>query len=103
MPLLLSRYLAIAFGVVLAVVETILNERQPHWQFAPLWIIDFVMAAWLVAAGVAARKERFVPLLLAGWTLTVGVFYMAFFIGLEPETRAALPVDDRMVGLIGFG
>jgi hypothetical protein len=103
MPLLLSRCLAIAFGVVLAVAETAINESKPHWQFAPLWIIDFVMAAWLVAAGVAARREKYVPLLLAGWGLTIGVFYMAFFVSLDPEIRAAFPVNDRLVALVGFG
>jgi hypothetical protein len=103
MALAVSRYLAVLFGVVLAVAEAVINESRPHWQYAPMWVIDYVMAGWLVAAGVAARREKYVPLLMAGWMLTVGVFYIVFFLNLDPELPEAARTHGPVFYAVGLG
>ena len=37
------RYLALVYAIVLAIVEAVLNSRREQWQYAPLWIIDYVI------------------------------------------------------------
>src|SRR5262245_31173498 len=43
------RYLALAYAIGLAIGEAVINSSQEHWQYAPLWIIDYVIVAYLVA------------------------------------------------------
>ncbi len=102
-PLRVSRYLALAFAVVLAVVEALLNMSRPQWQFAPLWIIDYVIVAALLAGFWLTREPSQAPVLMAGWALAAGVFYMALFVSMDPEVTRGAVVDTFFLGLIGLG
>jgi hypothetical protein len=88
-PLTTSRYLALVFAIVLAVVEAALNMSRPRWQYAPLWIIDYVIVAALLLGFWLARRPVHVPVLMAAWALGAGVFYMALFVSLSPEAKLA--------------
>jgi hypothetical protein len=109
MSLALSRWLALIFAVVLAVVEALLNQSRPdgHWQYAPLWIIDYVIVAALLAAFWLTRRPGHEVVLVLAWALGAGVFYMALFVGLDPDLKWGADGDSAgrgsMVGLIGFG
>lgn len=86
MPLQWSRYTALLFAVGLGIGEAVINWG--HWQFAPLWIVDYVCVLWLFAGfyqtrGQAVRRQS-IAVLASGWAFTAGVFYMAFFISLDP-------------------
>ena len=82
----MSRWLALVFAVVLAVVEALINESRPDgkWQYAPLWIIDYVIVAALLAGFWLNRRRANEPLLVLAWALGAGVFYMALFVSLDP-------------------
>src|SRR5215510_13328292 len=109
MLLACSRYLALAFAVGLGIGETAMNWG--HWQYAPLWIVDYIIVGWLFWAFVKTRSGNNVYTLLGGWAFTTGVFYMALFVGLDPV--AAYHLKDNVVlltlisvmlavGVVGF-
>jgi hypothetical protein len=87
MPLQWSRYTALLFAVGLGIGEAALNWG--NWQFAPLWIVDYVCVAWLLAGFYQTRSQavsrQSIAVLASGWAFTAGVFYMALFISLDPE------------------
>ena len=105
--LAVSRYLALAFALVLAVVEALLNMSQPSWQYAPLWIIDHVIVVWLLVAFWLTRRPGHEPILIAGWALAAGVFYIALFANLDPAMKGSegggLGPDSTMLGLTALG
>jgi hypothetical protein len=86
-----SRYTALLFAVGLGIGEAVLNWG--HWQFAPLWIIDYVCVVWLLAGFYQTRSQavsrQSIAVLASGWAFTAGVFYMALFVSLDPEAYAA--------------
>lgn len=97
-----SRYLALVFALVLAVVEALLNMALPKWQYAPLWIIDYVIVFALLGSFWVTRRRAHTPLLMASWALGAGVFYMALFIGLDPALKLGLADQPLLMSLIGL-
>jgi hypothetical protein len=87
MALQWSRYTALIFALGLGVGEAVINWG--HWQYAPLWIVDYICVAWLLAGFYQTRKKTLdrqgIAVLVSGWAFTAGVFYMALFISLDPE------------------
>ena len=75
--------IATVYSIVLAVVEALLNWGD--WQYAPLWIIDYLIVIFLLL-GVFVYKENQRKVLLLGWSFSSGVMYMALFINLEPSS-----------------
>ena len=86
MPLQWSRYTALLFAVGLGIGEAVINWG--HWQFAPLWIVDYLCVAWLLAGFYQTRSQavgrQSIAVLTSAWAFTAGAFYMALFISLDP-------------------
>ena len=97
MALAWSRYIAVLFAIGLGIGEAVMNWGR--WQYAPLWIVDYVIVAWLLYAFVSTRAGRRIHLLLAAWAFTAGVFYMVLFITLDPQL--GLTVSPVFLSLIG--
>lgn len=102
-PLAVSRSLALAFAIILAIAEALINSSQPEWQYAPLWIIDYVIVAGLLAGFWLTRRFGHVPVLMTAWALGAGVFYMALFVSLDPELGLREQVDSFFLFLVGLG
>lgn len=109
MHLVVSRYLALLFALGLAIGETIVSWG--NWQFAPLWIVDYLMVIWLLYASYKTRQSEHPYWLLAAWAFTLGVFYMDLFVYADPQIPAhvrpapvvmALIVLCLVVSLVGF-
>jgi uncharacterized YccA/Bax inhibitor family protein len=109
MHFVVSRYLALLFALGLAIGETIISWG--HWQFAPLWIVDYLMVIWLLYAYYKTRRSEHPYALLAAWAFTLGVFYMDLFVYADPQVPAhvrpaplvmALIVLCLVISLIGF-
>jgi hypothetical protein len=98
MHFVVSRYLALLFGIGLAVGETIVSWG--HWQFAPLWIVDYLTAVCLLWAYYKTRKAGSVYILLAAWAFSLGVFYMDLFVNLDPNLPAPLRPGSILLALI---
>jgi hypothetical protein len=94
MHFVVSRYLALLFAIGLAVGETIISWG--HWQFAPLFIIDYLTAAFLLCAFYATRNGGHIHSLLAAWAFSAGVFYMDLFVNLDPQ----LPIQLRPTSIV---
>jgi hypothetical protein len=82
MTLAFSRRLALVFGVLLPIVETIRRYQQlGDFRIWPAWLDDFVLGtallygAWRVAKNVETGR----PWLAAAWGITCGMAYTSFF------------------------
>jgi hypothetical protein len=102
MLLTCCRYLALVYAVGLAIGEAVLNSAQDHWQYAPLWIIDYVIVAYLLAGFWATRRGGYVPVLMSAYALSTGVLYIAFFLNFDPELPEAARGSGVVVALIGL-
>jgi hypothetical protein len=100
MQLVVSRYLALLFAIGLGIGETIISWG--HWQFAPLWIVDYLMVVLLLFAFYKTAKAEHVHTLLAAWAFTVGVFYMDLFVNIDPQLPAHLRPGQIVMALIVF-
>jgi len=90
--------LALAFAIGLGIGETVMNWG--HWQYAPLWIVDYIIVGWLFWAFVKTRSGNNLHTLLSGWAFTSGVFYMALFVGLDPVAAYHLETNTVLLTLI---
>jgi len=98
MSFVVSRYLALLFAIGLAIGETIISWG--HWQFAPLFIIDYLTAACLLYAFYTTRSADKTYALLAAWAFSAGVFYMDLFVNLDPGLPAQLRPTPVVMALI---
>jgi len=98
MSFVVTRYLALLFAIGLAIGETIISWG--HWQFAPLFIIDYLVAACLLYAFFRTRTAESVHTLLAAWAFSAGVFYMDLFVNLDPQLPQNLRPGAVVIALI---
>ena len=84
---------ATLYSIILAIVETLLNSYWDDWQYAPLWIVDYLIVIILLSAVFIFKKNFQRLILLLGWSFSAGVMFMALFISLEP-TSIALQSPD---------
>jgi hypothetical protein len=96
------RYLALVYAVGLAIGETVLNTTHGQWQYAPMWVIDYVIVAYLLAGYWATRRGKYVPVLMSAFALSTGVLYMAFFMNFDPDLPDAARGPGVVVALIGL-
>ncbi len=98
----LSAYLALAFGLTLAVGEAMRNWGD--WQWWPFWTIDYMAAALLIFGGQRALNTGTLRWLAGGWGFTAAMFWMSFFSHLDQLRRQADlhtgPMDERRLILI---
>ena len=102
MLLTASRYLALAYAVGLATAEAVLNSAQGQWQYAPMWVIDYAVVAYLLAGFWATRRGRGVPVLMSAYALSAGVLYMAFCAHIDPDLPESARGTGLVVALIGL-
>ena len=80
---------ATLYSIILAIVEAMLNWGD--WQYAPLWIVDYLIVIILLSAVFVFKKNIQKLMLLLGWAFSSGVMYMALFINLEPIPTTIKP------------
>ena len=85
--------IATLYSIIIAIVEAILNWG--NWQYAPLWIIDYIIVIILLLSVFFFKNQLQKTLLLIGWSLSTGVMYMVLFINLEPNTT--LEILDKNI------
>ena len=83
MKVRLSAYLAITYGVILAVLEAVRNWG--NWQWWPFWAIDYLMATMLILGGwlVLKKAKRSMSMLACAWGVSFGASYMSFWSHVE--------------------
>ena len=100
--LTICRYLALAYAITLAIAEAVLNSVHGQWHYAPMWVIDYIIVAYLLAGFWATRRGRGVPVLMSAYALSAGVLYMAFFANFDPDLPDAARGPGVVVALIGL-
>ena len=80
--------IAALYSIILSVTEAALNWGD--WQYAPLWIVDYLIVLILLLAVFIFKDKIQKYLLLTGWSFSAGVMYMVLFINLEPETTLTI-------------
>ena len=87
--------IATLYSIILGIVEAMLNWGD--WQYAPLWIVDYLIVIILLSA-VFFFKDRVQKMfLLIGWAFSSGVTYMALFINLEPIPTTIKPANVEAI------
>ena len=93
--------IATLYSIILAIVEAVLNWGD--WQYAPLWIVDYLIVIILLSAVFVFKKNIQRLMLLLGWAFSSGVMYMALFINLEPiPTTIKSPNVEGILPLAGL-
>ena len=104
MTIAFSRRLAIIFGILTPLAETVRRWRQlGDLSVLPIWLDDYIMGAMLLygawRTGKDIRSGR--PFLVAAWGFTCGMAYSSFFAQLdrlnEPDPA---PIPSSWVAVI---
>ena len=98
-----SRGLALIFGLLLPVVETIRRWRQLNdLNVWPFWLDDFLISGFLLYAvwrtrqsGVANRR-----FLAAAWGFTCGMAYLSFFGEITSHEADPAPIPVAWVAAV---
>ena len=96
------RYLALAYAVGLGIGEAVINSSREHWQYAPLWVIDYIIVAYLLVGFWVTRRGKYIPVLMSAYALSTGVLYIPFFLNLDPEFPAELRSPSGLMPLLGL-
>ena len=87
---------AILYSMIIIVIETSMNIYWDDWSFYPLWIIDYLIAIILLSAVFIFKNNIQKSILLLGWSLSVGVTYMALFISLDPNGLKSEDIETKL-------
>ena len=88
--------IAILYSIIIVVIETFMNIYWDDWSFYPLWIIDYMIAIILLSAVFIFKNNIQNSILLMGWSLSVGVTYMALFISLDPNGLKSEDIETKL-------
>ena len=110
MVMKLNLIIATLYSVILATVETLLNNYWNDWEYFPLWIVDYFIAIILLSAVFLFKNNYQKIMLISGWSFSAGVTYMALFISLEPSTLKSPDIEGKLplialaliVSILGF-
>jgi len=95
-----NRILAFVYAIGLGIGETVMNWG--HWQYAPLWIVDYLIVVALLFGAIKHDPGKSASILKAAWAFAFGVMYMALFISLEPELAALFETPPTVLLLMGL-
>jgi uncharacterized membrane protein required for colicin V production len=93
----ISAWLAIIFGLALAVLEAVRNWGD--WQWWPFWVVDYVAASLLVVGGMLSLRRGVDHWLTAGWGFACAMFWMSFFGHYGDLMKAGVQASAREHGL----
>ena len=89
------------YSIILGIVEAMLNWGD--WQYAPLWIVDYLIVLVLLSAVFVFKEHIQRLMLLLGWAFSSGVMYMVLFINLEPiPSTIKSPNIEGLLPLVGL-
>ena len=88
--------IAVLYSIIIVVIETSMNVYWDDWSFYPLWIIDYLIAIILLSAVFIFKNNIQNSMLLMGWSISVGVTYMALFISLDPNGLKSEDIETKL-------
>ena len=90
---------AALYSIILGITEMILNWGD--WQYAPLWIVDYIIVLILLLSVFYFKNNIQKKLLLIGWSFSAGVMYMVLFVNLEPNINLTI-LDKNILFAVGL-
>lgn len=109
MTISFSRGLAIVFGILTPLLETIRRHKQlGELRVLPFWLDDYILGAFLLygAWRVGRDLKRGQRFLAAAWGFTCGMAYASFFSQLtvlnEPDPAPISSVWVAVIKGVGF-
>ncbi len=96
------RFLALAYAIGLAIGEAVINSTKDQWQYAPMWMIAYLIVAYLLIGFRVTRQGQYVPILMSAYALSTGVTYIMFFLGLDPDVPDAARLSGILRALVGL-
>lgn len=99
-----AAWLAIAFGLFLAVGEFVRNH--PNWQWWPFWVVDYIAVVLLLIGGVSVVRTGVAASrwLTGAWGFTCAMFWMSFFGHVGDAMQAGAfdsPREQQLTLIIG--
>ena len=91
--------IATLYSIILGITEMILNWGD--WQYAPLWIVDYIIVLILLLSVFYFKNNIQKKLLLIGWSFSAGVMYMVLFVNLEPNINLTI-LDKNILFAVGI-
>jgi len=95
-----NRILASIFAIGLGIGEAVMNWG--NWQYAPLWIVDYMIVAALLVGAFQASDGKSASILKASWAFSFGVMYMALFVTIDPDKEKYYNASPAILYLIGL-
>ncbi len=96
----INKSLAIFYALGLGVGEAVMNWG--NWQYAPLWIVDYMIVAALLVGVFQKTISRSASILKASWAFSFGVMYMALFVTIEPDKAEHYHASPTILYLISL-
>ncbi len=90
-----NRILAITYALFLGIAETSMNWG--NWQYAPLWIVDYFVVAWLLYGGLVKDSKKSSLTLIGGWSFSLAMMYMAIAIMTDPENANGQEIPSEIL------
>ncbi len=95
-----NKILAVVYAAGLGIGEAVMNWG--NWQYAPLWIVDYIIVISLLIGVFQTSPHRSASTLKAAWAFSFGVMYMALFVTMNPEMAQYYNASSTILFLIGL-
>ncbi len=102
--MIISAWMAAAFGIFLAVAEVARNWGD--WGYWPFWLVDYIAAsllllgAWRTLRATSGRDLRLLP---GAWGFTCAMFYGSFFSHIQTLSEPARGPIEHLPLTISIG
>jgi len=94
----INKSLAAIFATGLGIGEAVMNWG--NWQYAPLWIIDYIIVIWLLCGVFTKHREKSAIILISGWSFSIATMSMAAAFLTAPKYETVVEYSIVKLSLI---